>query len=86
MTRTSTKVSMTLAFIMSLKVVYNVSTHLIYKTTILDNARMVYKIIFAVSIPVSVISVACVMLFITVPVMMIIEKHAMSIKGFRDIW
>lgn len=86
MTRTSTKVSMILAFIMSLKVVYNVSTHLIYKTTILDNARMVYKIIFAVSIPVSVISVACVMLFITVPVMMIIEKHAMSIKGFRDIW
>jgi energy-coupling factor transporter transmembrane protein EcfT len=82
----TTKISMIMAACISAVIMYKyvmqvtVATHL-YRDTAIQN-----KILFIASIPLGFVSLSCLMLLLTVPVMMVMQWHLSKIEQFRDIW
>jgi len=82
----TTKIAMILAGILSGIVIFKYASYMLVDTTLYANFKTENKVLFIVSIPVGFVSLSCLMLLVTVPVMMVMQWHLSKIESFRDIW
>jgi len=82
----TTKIAMILASILSGIVIFKYASYMLVDTTLYANFKTENKVLFIASIPVGFVSLSCLMLLVTVPVMMVMQWHLSKIESFRDIW
>lgn len=82
----TTKVAMIMAACISAVMMYKYVMQVTVVTHLYRDIAIQNKVLFIASIPIGFVSLSCLMLLLTVPVMMVMQWHLSKIDAFKDIW
>lgn len=82
----TTKVAMIMAACISSVMMYKYVMQVTVVTHLYRDIAPQNKVLFIASIPIGFVSLSCLMLLLTVPVMMVMQWHLSKIDAFKDIW